>query len=481
MLFNTFDFACFFVAVYLAYFCLEHRGQNLLLLAASYYFYGRWNAELLGLIAFSTVTDYLCGLALHRSESERTRRRLLLLSVTVNLGLLAVFKYLGFFVESMEALLTSAGIDAGPWRLDLVLPVGISFYTFQTMSYTIDIYRRKLEPTRNFLDFALYVAFFPQLVAGPIERAVRLLPQIAQRRTITWDGVRAGAWLILIGYFKKTVIADNLAVLVDPAFSDPSQANGFDMLTAIYAFALQIYCDFSGYSAIARGLSKLMGIDLCLNFRRPYFSTNPSEFWRRWHISLSTWLRDYLYIPLGGNRGGPTRTYVNLGLTMLLGGLWHGAAWNFVAWGAYQGALLAIHRALADRLERLGAASGVAAALWRVARLVGFFQLTCLGWVLFRVDHLSDVPLVAASILDLIVHPTAPSAALWFRWGWAATIVLPLIAMEIGEELATRRGREARIGETWPWPPRLLLYNLLFAYIALFGATKANAFLYFQF
>ncbi|MFO1490970.1 MAG: MBOAT family O-acyltransferase [Kiritimatiellia bacterium] len=370
MVFNSFVFVLFFLVVYGLYVILRHRAQNVLLLVASYVFYGWWDWRFLSLVFASTLLDYVCGLKI---VDDPVRRKLWIgISMTGNLGLLFFFKYFNFFAASTAALLHSLGLEAGWTTLNIVLPVGISFYTFQTMSYTLDIYRGTLAPTRSLLNFSLYVAFFPQLVAGPIERASHLLPQVEKPRRPTYQGLREGFWLILHGYLLKVVVADNLGPFADEIFNHPESARGLAVPLALAAFAFQIYGDFAGYSNIARGLCKWMGFDLMVNFRMPYFATNPSDFWRRWHISLSTWLRDYLYIPLGGNRGGPARTHRNLLLTMVLGGLWHGAAWHFVAWGLYHGLLLSGHRLLQPLLDRLRPAGRLARGLWHSGSVLLF-------------------------------------------------------------------------------------------------------------
>src|SRR5882762_9892636 len=269
-----------------------------------------------------------------------------MVSLVTQLGLLGVFKYFNFFAESLAVALNSIGIQSSSLHLNIVLPVGVSFYTFQSLSYTIDIYRRVFKPTDRFFDFALFVAYFPQLQAGPIERARQLIPQLASPRHITLDQTSRGLYLIIFGLFKKIAIADGVSPVVDQIFATSGQVSWIDIVIGTVLFAVQIYCDFSGYTDIARGVSKLFGIELTLNFNHPYFASNITEFWRRWHISLSTWLRDYLYIPLGGNRKGVAKTYRNLMLTMLLGGLWHGASWTFVIWGGYHGALLSAERAV---------------------------------------------------------------------------------------------------------------------------------------
>jgi len=388
MLFNTWTFLCFAVVVFTIYYQLKLRGQNRLLLVASYVFYGAWDYRFLSLILLSTVVDYFVGARLHAATEVRIRKRLLLVSCAANLGILGIFKYAGFFADGLQSLFAVFGVEATPFTLEIVLPVGISFYTFQTMSYTIDIYRRKLEPVPGFLDFALFVSYFPQLVAGPIERARHLLPQLTQARTISRTQITEGLWLIGWGLFKKAIIADNIAARVDEVFRVGNDfSSGSACLFAIYGFSIQIYCDFSGYSDIARGLGKLMGIELMRNFQLPYVATNPQEFWRRWHISLSTWLRDYLYVPLGGSRGSRFMTYRNLMLTMILGGLWHGAAWTYVLWGFYQGLLLITHRWVVVDHDWLRLPGRIGQAIsWFC-----MFHLTCLGWLIFRSKSMDQI------------------------------------------------------------------------------------------
>src|ERR1051326_4831358 len=391
MLFNSLPFVAFFVVVYALYVILNHRWQNALLLIASYFFYGSWDWRFLGLMLFSTTMDYWFGLLLGRTEDERKRRAVLIISISVNLGILFVFKYFNFFAGSLDRVLSHFALHLGVRVLNVVLPLGISFYTFHNISYIVDIYRRRVEPARRFEEFALYVALFPQLIAGPIARPAHLLPQIQKPRFISYDILRRGAWLILLGYFKKVVLADNMAPFTARLFDNPHAMHGTEVLLGLYAFAFQIYGDFSGYSDIARGLSNLMGFELALNFERPYFAANPAEFWRRWHISLSTWLRDYLYIPLGGNREGTRRTSRNPLITMFLGGLWHGAAWHYVAWGVFHGLLLWVRAAPTPALARL---SFLRDGVGRALSVFVFFHITCFGWLLFVVKGLPDVPLL---------------------------------------------------------------------------------------
>ncbi len=385
MLFNSFVFLMFAVVVFALHAALPRRFRNTFLLLSSYVFYGSWDARFLSLLLFSTLVDFAVGKRLGETQNTSLRKRLLGISLVCNLGVLAFFKYFNFFLSSAEELLRAVGLDSALPHLSIILPVGISFYTFQTLSYTIDVYRRQLKPTDSLIDFALYISFFPQLVAGPIERATHLLPQLQFERRVSREQLRSGSWLIFWGLFKKMVIADNLALYVDQVYSNPSGATGFQTILATYAFAYQIYCDFSGYTDIARGLAKLLGIELMLNFNRPYLATSPSDFWRRWHISLSTWLRDYLYIPLGGNRFGFLLTYRNLLITMILGGLWHGANSTFILWGLFHGVILCVYRvANAD-------AWGDKSRAIQFLKLVVMFHLTCFGWMLFRANSLAEL------------------------------------------------------------------------------------------
>ena len=406
MTFTTPEFMLFVLLFFWAWTVARGNARKWVLLGASYLFYASWNPWFLVLIIGSTIVDFYVGGALGATDDARRRKRLLWLSLVANLGTLAVFKYFDFFVASAVAGLQALGIEASASTLGIILPVGISFYTFQTMSYTIDIYRRQLEPTPKLLDFALFVAFFPQLVAGPIERATHLLPQIVDLSDRKFDS--SGFGLIALGCFKKAVIADNLGTIVELTYADPSNAHGWALWIGTYAFAVQIYCDFSGYSDIAVGFARLLGIDLVQNFRAPYASQGPTELWRRWHISLSTWLRDYLYIPLGGSRGSNFATMRNLMLTMLLGGLWHGAAANYLLWGAFHGGLLAMARPLR------GAAAWMQTGRRRwwttpVRRIV-FFHLICLGWVFFRAQSLEDCGTIYSR---LFIDPGITLSAFW--------------------------------------------------------------------
>jgi alginate O-acetyltransferase complex protein AlgI len=390
MLFHSIEFLLFFSFFYSLYLTLPHIYQNRLLLVASYVFYGSWNWKYLFLLFVSTLCDYFCGLKILSNRDKKIKKRFVVISIAFNLTLLGVFKYFDFFAESFGDLFRFLGFGVQPYFLEIVLPVGISFYTFQTMSYTIDVYRGKIQAERNFFDFAIYVAFFPQLIAGPIERATRLLPQILQPRVIKVEHFFRGALLFYWGLFLKIFIADNLARIVDPIFSQLSFHNGSEVLIAVYAFSFQIFCDFLGYSLMAIGLAKVMGIELMENFRQPYFSRNIAEFWRRWHISLSSWLRDYLYVPLGGNQKGARRTCINILITMLLGGLWHGASWSFGVFGIYHGILIGIHHNISKVWNRVNP----------IIQIFLTYQLVCLGWLIFRASSAKQAYEMLISIFN---------------------------------------------------------------------------------
>ncbi|MFN8059952.1 MAG: MBOAT family protein [Vicinamibacterales bacterium] len=377
MSFHSLDYVCFLVLIVGTYWLLDHRNQNRLLLVASYVFYGWVHPWFLILVFASTVVDYFVGLRMDADPSRKSR--VFWMSLAANLGLLGFFKYFNFFIENVRAVLVAVGLPPGQWTLEVVLPVGISFYTFQSLTYTIDIYRGTFKARRNFVDFALFVCFFPQLVAGPIERAVRLLPKLETPRRFSVSDARDAVVSIMWGFFKKLVIADNVGVIANKVFG--LEHPGFWLLwTGVFAFAIQIYADFSAYSDIARASARLLGIDLMVNFDHPYLARTPRDFWRRWHISLSSWFRDYVYIPLGGSRGGEWHHARNVIVTFLLSGFWHGASWNYVLWGLYHGVLLAITRPLSWLETRR---SGIGHLVTAV-QIVAMFVLANIGWLLFR-------------------------------------------------------------------------------------------------
>ncbi len=469
MLFNSFVFLVFFAGFYNTYLhCMRwRRAQNALLLAGSYLFYGWWDWRFLGLLLLSTVIDFSVAQALSRS-SEAGRRKLLVgLSVASNLSILGFFKYFNFFADTLVTTLAGVGLQLDAVTLEVILPVGISFYTFQTLSYTIDVYRRRMEATDSLLNFAVFVAFFPQLVAGPIERAQRFLPQVAAPRVITARNIDEGVFLLIWGLFKKMVIADNAAIIANEVFNNYQEHSGLILLVGALAFTLQIYCDFSGYSDIARGLSKLMGFELMVNFKLPYFARTPSEFWLRWHVSLSSWLRDYLYISLGGNRGTPWLTYRNLCLTMLLGGLWHGAAWNFVAWGAFHGAILVVYRALGVTHQRVAQMPWIAnLAAWGV-----MFGLTVFGWILFRARSLDQITHFVTQ-MGLEVSDQCATLAWDLAVFWAPLLVVQFWQLHRNDLLIIPK---------MPLVVRSVTYALLICGLMVFGAGESQEFIYFQF
>ncbi|GAB4538598.1 MAG: MBOAT family protein [Pleurocapsa sp.] len=447
------------------------KAQNLLLLAASYIFYGYWDWRFLLLLIFSTVIDFLLSQGIARSHNENQRKLLLSVSLISNLSILGFFKYFNFFTSSFIDLLNSLGIEANALTLKVILPVGISFYTFQTLSYTIDVYRRDLKPAKSILDFAVYVAFFPQLVAGPIERATNFLPQISSLRKIDLAQINAGIFLILWGYFKKLVIADNVANIANPVFDNYTQYQGLDVVLGILAFTVQIYCDFSAYSDIARGLAKLMGFELIVNFKLPFFAINPSDFWSRWHISLSSWLRDYLYIPLGGNRRGEFNTYRNLFLTMLLGGLWHGAAWNFVLWGAYQGFILVIYRLFDKNPEHLNPWGGQYPAYRVLGKMLLMFILANIGWVIFRSTSLDQITYL---LTHAGVSLSENTVDIFYDFLFFTS---PLLIVQLWQ-YATKDLLIVPKVTSWI---RIPIYSFFLTLIFIYGVRTSSEFIYFQF
>jgi len=474
MIFHSLDFIAFFFVVVALYWWLPQRRRNLLLLAASYFFYGYVHPWFVGLIFFTTVIDFWAARGIE--EWPGGRKFMLGLSLGANLGLLGFFKYFNFFAANVAEALARLHLDVPRPVLDVILPVGISFYTFQALSYTIDVYRGTLHARRSFVDFATFVSFFPQLVAGPIERASHLLPQVEARRTISWPAVLDGTFLVCWGYFKKLVIADNVGIIANKVFA--LQDPGFAVLWAgVFAFAIQIYADFSAYSDIARGTARWFGFDLMLNFNHPYMATGPVDFWRRWHISLSTWFRDYVYVPLGGSRTGLPRQVRNVLITFVVSGFWHGASWNYVIWGAYHGVLLAISRLL-PRVELPG---WLRAALAPV-RVVGMFALVLVGWLMFRetdtsflLKYLTLSPFGMTELernagLYLFLTAFVYSLPIWIDSLWAVWI-RPAIARREPGAVPSLPGLAGRVA----------LAGLAFALILVFRSRQSLDFIYFQF
>ncbi len=484
MLFNSFRFLIFFPCVFLLYYILPFRFRKFMLLAASWYFYMCWKPEFIVLLLLSTLVDYFCGLGIEkRRQAGRPAGAVLAVSLAMNLGLLFFFKYMNFFGQTLTNLCRAVSIPVSLPVLDIILPVGISFYTFQTLSYTIDVYRGKMAAERDFTTFALFVSFFPQLVAGPIEKASSLLPQLREERPFSYDSAAYGLKLMAWGFFKKLVIADRLAtLLVDPVYENPSAYSGGAFLLATAAFAIQIYCDFGGYSDIARGCAKTMGIDLMVNFKAPYFAASLTEFWRRWHISLTGWFREYVYIPLGGNRKGLGKKLLFVAVTFFLSGLWHGAGWTFVAWGLLQAAYLDAEALLAAR--RKGRAQSPGPVGKALARLVTF-ALCSFSWIFFRANSMADA-------LYIIRHTITGGRAPLSYVRDALSAVLPgklLTAVILFSLLllflfdwADERQDAIRTVSSWPawvrWPVYLTFLLLLLLFIP---KESAAPFIYFQF
>jgi D-alanyl-lipoteichoic acid acyltransferase DltB (MBOAT superfamily) len=479
MLFNSWEFFFFFLVVYGFYLFLSHRWQNILLLIASYVFYGLWDWRFLFLILFSTAFNFFCGAKIDQSETSRKRKFFLILSLFGNLSILGFFKYFNFFTESLQALTSLFGLSL-PWRpLEIILPLGISFYTFETLSYAFDIYKKEMEPSKSFFNFALFVSFFPKLIAGPIERAKNFLPQISRPRKFRLDWLYEGAYLIFWGLFQKVFVADNLAKIVNPFFNATRLYSGAETLLASFGFAVQIYCDFAGYSNIARGLGRLIGFKIAVNFNLPYFATNPQDFWRRWHITLSTWVRDYLYIPLGGNRLGSLRTFTNLLVTMLAVGLWHGAAWTFVVWGAYHGLLLVIHRLLLPGLRKLPSLKNASFnSFWLFVKTGSFFCLLSFGWIIFRANSLVQ----AGSMIRSIFFNFLGSD--WFSFLDALDLLKNLLKFSLVfflvEIIRFKKNDLFAVLKLRP-AYQITLYLIMLYSLLLLGATTHEEFIYFQF
>jgi alginate O-acetyltransferase complex protein AlgI len=478
MLFNSWTFWIFLAVVLPIYWVLPFRSQTFFVLAASYFFYGWWDWRFLPLIAFSTVMDFSLGHLVASAPSESAKRRYVWLSVFVNLLLLGIFKYYNFFAHEFVSALGSLGIDASLPLVNVLLPVGISFYTFQSMSYVFDIARGVTKPATSFWQFALYVSFFPHLVAGPIMRSGAkghdalgrgLLKQLETPRIARSDDFVIGLYYILFGLFKKIVIGDNMAVLVNTVFSrDTSQFTGVECLIGVYAFAWQIYADFSGYSSIAQGIARWMGVDLMDNFKVPYLAISPSDFWRRWHISLSTWLRDYLYVALGGNRGSDYMVLRNLMITMALGGIWHGANWTFIVWGLYHGALLCLYRVVGWEKER------PLSAFERGWRIVLMFHLICFGWLLFRAENMGQVgAFLYLMATDWRITPVAVSML-----GLIIFYALPLFLFEYW---TSARANDLLALVRCPWATRAAVYSYVVLMLIFFQAPESHEFIYFQF
>jgi alginate O-acetyltransferase complex protein AlgI len=474
MLFCSQQFLLFFAGIFLAYWLLPwDRLRVWLLLAASFYFYASWNAWLAVIICASTALDYVLARGMDAVSSPRSRRLLLGVSLAANLGLLCYFKYANFFLDSLRAACSAAGLDTSFPVLSVVLPVGISFYTFEAINYTVDVYRRRVPAERDLGHFMLFILFFPHLVAGPIVRARDFLPQIRRRKRASWLRWQLGAQLFLLGLFKKLAIADRMAQFADPVFKDAGAYGSGALWLAVLAYALQIYCDFSGYTDMAIGCAHLLGYKLAKNFDLPYLAANVSEFWRRWHISLSSWLRDYLFIPLGGSRAGGWGTARNLLITMTLGGLWHGASWTFVVWGVLHGLLLVAHRAFRGYCEcRTHLEAALRTSAGTTLRIGLTFLSVALCWVFFRASTFAD----AATVLGGLFVPRAGLSAPLHPCGLWGTVALVAVC-----HVLAVRGFWPKATTRLPAPVLGMGYAAVLLFALVLAPHGARPFIYFQF
>lgn len=471
MLFNSIVFWVFFPLFFTAYFAVKGATRLWVCLMGSYLFYAWWDWRFLGLIVLLTGLNYWCGLRIESSKLGSSRRKYYVtFSVVCSLVILGFFKYFNFFIDSFASLTYCAGFAFSHGSMSIILPVGISFYTFQTMSYTIDLYRREVEVERSLLKFSVFVSFFPQLVAGPIVRAKDFLPQLQSDRGVSYRDLVSGLHLVLWGLFLKVVMADNLAVIVDPAFKDPSVMNGLNLAIAVTFYAFQIYGDFAGYSLIAIGLARMLGFHFHQNFNRPYYASSFSDFWKRWHISLSSWLRDYLYIPLGGNRKGSRRTQLNLMLTMLLGGLWHGAAWTFVVWGGLHGLYLVLQRQVPSVVSK-----AIPVFLSKLTAWFLVFAGVLIAWVFFRAQTFQDAFTVLEKIFTLDgFQPSSILRKFFFLKGMFIVAVVVLV------EIISFRLSYDHLLHRWPFLGPVYAVACLLA-IAFLGMFEGGSFIYFQF
>lgn len=440
--------------------------RNMLLLVASYYFYMNWEPAYALLLLTSTIVTYLAALGIEHFEEKNKKKICLISSLILNLSILFLFKYFNFFATNIETALQANGLAMEIPKFHLLLPVGISFYTFQALGYSIDVYRGTVKVERNFPRYALFVSFFPQLVAGPIERSNNLLPQFKQQHRFNYDAVMAGVRLMIWGYFMKLVLADRCGIYVDTIFNNIDKHNGGSYLVASLLFPFQIYGDFAGYSLIAIGVAQVLGFHLMENFHRPYFASTIGEFWHRWHISLSTWFKDYVYIPLGGNRVGKLHNYFNLLVTFVVSGIWHGANWTFLCWGCLHGIFLCLEKALG--IGKIQYSGFKKFYHWAIT-----FILVCFAWILFRANNMSDAVSVVIGILTNIDTPK-PEYANFIAIGLALTV---LFIKDFSDEFKWK----IRVAESKSWLVRHIYLILMIAYIILFGVLGGDQFIYFQF
>ncbi len=490
MLFNSISFLIFFPIVVVLYFLIPHKYRWIFLLVASYYFYMSWKPEYIILIIASTLIDYFAAIQMEKQNEKKKKKKFLALSLISNLGLLFSFKYFNFFSDSFKIALNEFNIFYDSPTFQLLLPVGISFYTFQTLSYSLDVYRGKKKAEYHLGYFALYVSFFPQLVAGPIERSTRLLPQFFEKHEFDSRRVSNGLKLMLWGFFKKVVIADRVAVLVNQVYNNAGNYDGVTLLLATYFFAFQIYCDFSGYSDIAIGVAQVMGFELMDNFRRPYFSKSISEFWSRWHISLSTWFKDYLYIPLGGNRVAKTRWYLNLFIVFLVSGLWHGANWTFALWGALHGFYLMFALWTKNIREKFYNLVGISnnSKIKKYVRVFITFHLVLFAWIFFRANSVDDAfhiithifPLKTNEFLSILNSTGAAQAYLGMTRKGLILSILVILFMEFVHLLQRHRKIRKFLSDK-PLVLRWSIYYAILIAIISFGEFRMQEFIYFQF
>ena len=476
MLFNSFEFLLFFIIVSITYFAFPHKYRWFLLLAASCYFYAAFVPIYILILLLTILIDYFAGIYIEKAKQEH-KKRVLLISIIANVSVLAFFKYFNFFIENINALYSVIGYENKLSNLSIILPIGLSFHTFQAMSYTIEVYRGNQKAERHFGLYALYVMFFPQLVAGPIERASHLLPQFYKKQFFNYDKVQSGLSLMLWGFFKKIVIADRLAIVVNEIYNNPNDYHGLTLVVGTVFFAFQIYCDFSGYSDIAIGCARVLGFDLMKNFNYPYFSKSISEFWKRWHISLSTWFRDYVYIPLGGNRTVKWRWYYNLFITFLISGLWHGANWTFIIWGAIHGVFLILEMLTnKNNFPKTNFINGLL--------MLKTFVFICFGWIFFRANSIEDALSIISSIFDFknyslsqlsfSVIPLARNTVFSIDIFLSYVVIVFLI---LAEYFFSYQFNFEKLHYRY----KLFIYVFGILSILLLGAFEKNEFIYFQF
>ncbi len=476
MLFNSWQFGIFFPAVFIIYWLIPDKFRWVLLLISSLYFYMSWNAKYIILILFTTFISYIAGILLNKIENKPARKFILVFALISCLGVLFVFKYFNFAVQILDDIFKIFAIKLHPITLNLLLPVGISFYTFQTLGYVIDVYKNKIEPEKNFGIYATFISFFPQLVAGPIERTNNLLPQIKSAKKFNYEQTAYGIKLMTWGFFKKLVIADNLAIYSDKIFNDVYKFHGFALLFGIFAFTIQIYCDFSGYSDIAQGCSKMLGINLMENFKSPYFSSSIREFWSRWHISLSTWFRDYLYIPLGGNRVNKFRHNLNIFVTFLISGLWHGASWNFIIWGSIHGTAQILENIFIDKHKTHNGIN-------KFFRILCVFIFCSLAWIFFRANNFNEAIYITKNFLNGITNLKNYycEGIESINLGGKKALLFNATLLGIYDYISLKYNVIKKITSNKYLIFRYLIYFGIITAILFFMASNEVAFVYFQF